>query len=68
MLRFEELIQLIFLISILVITLYAVIKTIFDCYDQDFKKNKKNYSISKTQKDIEKRLRNVKRVKKCLKR
>ena len=67
MLRFEELIQLIALISTLVITLYAVITTIFDCYDQDFKKEK-NYSISKTQKDIEKRLKNVKKFKKCLKR
>lgn len=66
MLRFDELIQLIVLISTLVICLYAIIKTIFDCYDQDFREEK-NYSISKTQKDIEKRLKNVKKVKKCLK-
>lgn len=62
MLRFDELIQLIVLISVLVISLYAVIRTIFDCYDQDFKKEK-NYSISKNQKDIEKRLNKMNRRK-----
>ena len=62
MLRFDELIQLIALIFTLVVVLYKVIKIAFDCYDQDFKKEKK-YSISKTQKDIEKRLNKMNRRK-----
>ena len=62
MLRFEELIQLIALIFTLVVVLYKVIKIAFDCYDQDLKKEKK-YSISKTQKDIEKRINKMNRRK-----
>lgn len=62
MLRFEELIQFIALIFTLVVVLYKVIKITFDCYEQDLKKEKK-YSISKTQKDIEKRLNKMNRRK-----
>lgn len=66
MLTLEEFIALVILISVFCMTLFAIFTTVYETYMKDFV-NDKNCSISKTQKDIQKRLSKAKKVKLCQK-
>ena len=67
MLTLEEFIAIIVLLSVFIVTSFAVFCSIYEAHIRDYN-NEKRYSISKTQKDIEKRLKKVKKVKLCQKR
>ena len=64
MLTLEEFIAFVVLISVLIMSLLAVFSTIYETHKKEFN-DEKRYSILKTQKDIEKRLKKAKKVKLC---